>query len=496
MSAAYGQDRTGPGAGWSGRPRYAADDIAALLWRERLLIVAVFGAIFLLGALVAMRMEQTYAARSSLLVRIGQEYVYQPRAGEVAEGAAPEVAEVIQSEKEILTSAQLRTRVIERLGYERVFPERAARFRRASPERRVSLTAKGADDLGRGLDVETAPEQNVIRLTYKAKDARLAALILNTMIDEYLVYRREVFADDTLPGVTRQREAFERQLAQADAAYQNFLIENGIGDFEAERTSMNTLYTSLNETRFRAQARLSEVRGRLGGQNQAMRGLQPEISLYRDVDDSAARRLVTLRVQRDELLTRYRADAQPVRELDRQIEQFEAAVAAGRGVGEQLRRVGVNPVYQTIQTERLQLQAEAASLQQTVGAVDRQLGEIAARRRQLSALEPRHQQLTRERAVLDANVRAFAEREQQSQAAQAVALSANDNIKVVERAVPPVEGASLRLPLLALSFMFAGATALAAALTKIFLGRGFATPGSAGRTLDLPVLTTAPAVRA
>lgn len=477
------------------RPRYSAADLAALLWRERLLILAVFAALVLLGAAVAWRMEETFTARSSVIVRLGQEYVYQPRAGEVGQGAAPDITEVVQAEREILQSAGLRTRVIERLGYARVFPEDAAKFRRASPERRRLLIAQGADGLGRSVTVETTPQQNNMRVSYEDKDPVRAALVLNTLVDEYLTFRREVFADNTLPAVTRQREAFETQLAQAEQAYQQFLIENSIGDFEAERGSLNTLYTTLNDTRYRNQARLSEVRGRLGGQSSALRGLPSEIALYRDVDDSAAQRLRTLRVQRDELLTRYRPEASPVREVDRQIAQFEAAVAAGRGVGEQTRRIGVNPVYQTLQTDRLQLQAESASLQQSVGAIDAQLQDIAGRRRQLATLEPRFQQLQRQRAVLENNVRAFAAREQQSQAAQAVAQTASDNIRVVERAVPPVQGSSMRIPVLALTLIFAGATALAAALTRIFLRRSFATPGSASRTLDLPILATAPAVR-
>jgi len=496
MNAAFGHDRVSPGGGGSVRPQYTASDIAALLWRERLLILAVFGAIFVLGAAIAWRMQETYPARASLLIRLGQEYVYQPRAGEVGQGAAPDITEVIQSEREILSSAQLRTRVIEQLGYARIFPDAAARFRRATPEQRRALIAQGAASLGGDLEVETAPDRNVIRLTYSDDDPRLAALILNTLIDQYLVYRREVFQDDTLPAVIRQRQAFETRLAQVDARQQQFLIDNRIGDFEGEREALNTLYTSLSQTRFANQARLSEARGRLGGQTSAMRGLQPEISLYRDLDDTAAERLRTLRVQREDLLTRYRPDAQPVRELDVQIRNFEAAVAAGRGAGEQMRRVGVNPVYQTLQTERLQLQAEAASLAESVAALDRQLGEISARRMQLASLEPQFQQLARERAVLENNVREFAAREQRSQAAQAVAQTANDNIRVVERALPPVRGESLKLPLLALSFVFAAATALAVGLTRIFMGRGFATPASASRALDLPILTTAPAVRA
>jgi uncharacterized protein involved in exopolysaccharide biosynthesis len=481
---------------WSLRPRYTAADFTQLLWRERWLVLGVFLALFALGAGLAWRMDKTYAARASLLVRLGQEYVYQPRAGADPQSTtAANINEVIQSEREILTSAGLRQRVIERLGYPRVFPDKAERWRTASPTRRRQMVAAGTETIEKRLKTDAAPDQNVLRVEYEDKNSDRAALVLNALVDEYLTYRREVFADVTLPAVSRQREAFEDQLAQAEQAYQQFLNDNRIGDFDAERASLNTLYTTLNDTRYRNQAALSQVRGRLNGQAAALSGVAPEIALYRDVDDTAADRLVALRVQREELLTRYKPEAGPVREVDRQIAQFESAVASGKGRGEQLRRIGVNPIYQTVATDRAQARAEAASLENSVAAIARQLNEIAARRQQLAALEPRYQQLQRQREILAANVRAFAAREQQTQAAQAVAQSASDNVRVVERALPPVRGNSLRGELLALSFLFALATALAVAFTRIFLRRGFVTPTSASRTLDLPILATAPAAR-
>jgi uncharacterized protein involved in exopolysaccharide biosynthesis len=492
-SSGRGSPSGAPLSDWSLRPRYTAADFTSLLWRERWLMLGVFLALFALGAALAWTQDKSYTARASLLVRLGQEYVYQPRAGAEPQGTtAADINEVLQSEREILTGAGLRQRVIERIGYPRVFPEKAARWNAATPAARRQLVAAGAETMIERLGTDAAPDQNVIRVTYKDKNSERAALVLNTLVDEYLTYRREVFADVTLPAVTRQREAFENQLAQAEQAYQQFLNENDIGDFDAEKASLNTLYTTLNDTRYRNQAQLSQVRGRLSGQSAALNGVQPEIALYRDVDDTAHDRLVALRVQREELLTRYRPEASPVRELDRQIAQFEAAVASGKGVGEQLRRVGVNPIYQTVATDRAQSRAEAASLENSLGAVRAQLNEIAARRQKLAALEPRYLQLQRQREVLSANVRAFAAREQQTQAAQAVAQSASDNVRVVERALPPVKGSSFKGELLALSFLFALATALAVAFTRIILRRGFVTPASASRTLDLPILATAP----
>jgi uncharacterized protein involved in exopolysaccharide biosynthesis len=106
-------------------------------------------------------------------------------------------------------------------------------------------------------------------------------------------------------------------------------------------------------------------------------------------------------------------------------------------------------------------------------------------------IEPQYEQLVRQRATLETNLRAFLSREQEQQAAQAIAQEATDNIRVVQRALPPAKGSSLRGELLIVSFLFAALTALCVALGRIFLRRSFPTAASASRTLDLPVLATA-----
>lgn len=189
---------------------------------------------------------------------------------------------------------------------------------------------------------------------------------------------------------------------------------------------------------------------------------------------------------------RYRADAQPVRELDAQIARLEAGIAEGRTTGDGARRIGINPVYQTLQTERIQLQAEVAALRQSLEALNAQMGQLLERRLKLAELEPRFQALSLDRDVLQANVRDFAVREEQNRAAREIAAASNDNIRIVQRATPPARGSSLKKPVLVLAFLFAGFTALCAGLLRMFLRPGLPTPASASRTLDLPVLGVAP----
>ena len=93
--------------------------------------------------------------------------------------------------------------------------------------------------------------------------------------------------------------------------------------------------------------------------------------------------------------------------------------------------------------------------------------------------------------MLTSNVRDFTVKEQQDEAQRRMSSESSDNIRIVQRAVAPSKGKSLKTPILALTIMFAAFTALCAGLVRMFLRPGLQTPASAARTLNLPVLATA-----
>ena len=134
--------------------------------------------------------------------------------------------------------------------------------------------------------------------------------------------------------------------------------------------------------------------------------------------------------------------------------------------------------------------AEVAALQQASATLADQIAQVTQRQLRLDSLEPQYQGLTRDRDVLSNNVRDFTVKEQQTEAADAIARDSNDNITVVERAMAPDQGKSLRKPVAILAILMAGFTALCVGLARIFLRSGFPTAASAGRTLGLPVLAT------
>lgn len=472
-------------------PRYDIADYLVRLYREKWLILLTFLLIAGVGVLAATRMKTTYPVYSSVLVRLGQEYVYEPRAGDAGRGAVPDSDQVIQSETEILGSAQLKQRVITKLGLARIYPKLAVEYAAgdAAAKKRIMTDAVGA--MERSTQIETAPDTPIIKVSFKGDDPDVAALVLNTLLEEYLIYRRSVLGDTSGPAFADQKQQLEKRLDLADRAYQDFMTTNQIGDFAAEKTSLAQLTSQVEQQKLQTEAQLQERIARLANLSSQMGGITREVGLYRDFSGAASDKLAALRVQREDLLSRYRSDARPVQELDTQIAQLEAGMASGRTRTEGAKRLGINPVYQTVETDRVQVTADIAALKQSLAALNSQLQQLTRRSLRMAALEPRFQQLSLDREVLQANVRDYTVKEVQSRASQDLANSESDNIRIVSRAMPPTKGVSLKRPVAILSVLVAAFTALCVGVIRMLLRPGLATRQAAERTFELPVLASA-----
>jgi uncharacterized protein involved in exopolysaccharide biosynthesis len=476
---------------WATRARYAPTDFVTLLWRERFLMLVVFLVIVVLGFAFASTMKKSYTAESSLFVRLGQEYVYEPRAGDAGRGAVPDVDQVIQSEAEILGSGELRERVIRKIGFANIFPAQANKYAGATPEGKRKLIAQGRDSIAKSLKIETAPDNSIIRLAYQNQNPEMAEKVLNTLLEEYLTYRKGLLINSDGQVLQRQRDIFEQKLADTDASFQSFLSTNDIGDFTAQKNTLMQLQSQVEQQKYSVEAQLQDRTGRLAAVEAEISRTPADMVLYRDADISAVTKLNQLKLDRESLLSRYRADAQPVRDIEAQIAQLEQGVSSGRTAGEGARRNGPNPIWQTLQTTRNDLSAEVAALRESLSAYTQQVTDVNQRLLRLSELEPQFNALTRDRDILSTNVKDYTVKEQQDEAQRRMSTESSDNIRIVQRAVAPSQGKSLKKPILALTIMFAAFTALCAGLVRMFLRPGLQTPASAARTLGLPVLATA-----
>lgn len=470
------------------RPRYGLLDVIGLLFRELLLMIVIFLVVFAIGAAAVMTLKRTYTASASLNVGVGQEYVYQPRVGVITERAAPPTpGEVAQTEASILTSREVKLRAVRALG--------VAAFQEPGQPVEGSVAQQEGDAIRAiddGLTVSTAPLRSVIDLAFESHDAELSARVLNALIDAYLQRRREVFQDTSSPLIRAQREEFENELAGVDADYARFLTTNDIGDFASAKAALTATYQTVFADRLSTEAQLNQATQRLRTLEAQQRSVPSEIVLQQDLNITARDLILQARTEREQLLARYTPDAQPVRDIDARIAQLQAYVDNEDTVGPKEVRTGPNTVWNELENLRITTAAERDALAARLASLSRQLDQLRERQARLTTLESQNATLLSNRDVLTANIRDFQQRETQTRADNGLVQAGADNVRVIERAAPPSRGFSLKLPLMGLAFLFAGFTALCVGLFRVFSRKGYMTPASAGRTLQMPVLAVAP----
>ncbi len=467
------------------RPRYGFFDVVGLLFRELLLMVVIFLLVFAIGTAVILTLKKSYTANASVYAGAGSEYVYQPRVGATERSQPLEADAVARSEAAILGSLEVKRRAVRAVGADTVLGPDAS----GTAAEKESAALKVLDA---SLGVGTTAGSAIISVSYKSDDAVRAAQVLNAVVDQYLVQRRVVFRDRTTPALAQQREAFESDLNTADQAYAAFMQSNDIGDFATAKATLAATYQTTYAEALSLRAQLNQASQRLATLEAQLAQQPAEVVLQQDLNVSAQDQILQLRTQREALLSRYTPDAQPVKDIEQQIADLQTYVASGTTVGAKEVRTGPSTIFTEIETARITAAADRDGLAARLAVANGQLGQIRSRQAELTRLESTNANLAGNREVLTANIRDFQQRESAARADSALVAAGADNVTVIERAEAPTRGTSLKAPLLALVFLFAGFTALCAGLLRVFTRRGYTTPASTGRTLEMPVLAVAP----
>lgn len=467
------------------RPRYGFFDVVGLLFRESLLMIVIFLAVFAIGTAAVLTLKKSYTATASVYAGAGSEYVYQPRVGPTERSQPLEADAVARAEAAILGSLEVKRRAVRAVGADTVLGPRA----RGTPAEKETAALKTLDA---GLGVGVTPGSAIISAVYESDDPVRAAQVLNAVVDQYLVQRRQVFGGASTPAYAAQRAAFEDDLVTADEAYNAFLASNDIGDFATFKAATTASYQSTYAEVLSLRAQLNQASRRLSTLEAQLAQQPAEVVLQQDLNISAQDQILTLRTQREALLSRYTPEAQPVRDIDQQIADLQAYVATGTTVGPREVRTGPSTIFTEIETTRITAAADRDGLAARLAVAEGQLNQLRARLAEMTRLESANANLAGNREVLTTLVRDFQQRESAARADSALVAAGADNVNVIERAEAPTRGSSLKAPLLAAVFLFAAFTALCVGLLRVFMRRGYATPASTGRTLEMPVLAVAP----
>lgn len=468
------------------RPQLSLADLVVHLWRQKFLIAFVTVPFVGLAIFAALMMPTKYVATSRVQVTAGAERVFDPIVGQV-QNAVLGQEEITESEVELLYSPVIFDRVIQKLGLGVIDPKAQLAMDKAAPTERPLLYERSIEGLQKSFSAGAAPKNPVIRTSFQHENPQVAADVLNTIIETYLEYRADLFTSSDKSVLTRQRETLTDELSLADAAIERFLIDNRIGDFETEKTSVASNYSRITDELLQVQAQKSEVDGRLGALTAQLSLTEPTIDLY--IETNYQQQLLDLRIQREGLLSTYLPNTPQVQAIDRQIENVQSLISnQGEGMGT-IRR-GPNDVFQALDQKRAELDADSSALKTRFEELRRQKTQIERRQLEMIRLEPQYQELLRDRAILDNQLRTLTVREGEERLKREVTMSDFDNIQILEPARPPTRGKSMKKVIAAAGLLFGGFTGLIIALIVIFSRTTMPSAGSIARTTGLPVLSS------
>ena len=417
-------------------------DLAAFVWTQMgVAIVVALIAFIPLAALVMISVNTSYEATSRLLVILDDSDLTPGAAGT---GGAFILDQVMESEAEIFNSDAVRRRAL------------MSRSGAAHPDQ-IKI-------LSEGFKLERAPNASILVAQFEADDPRIAANTLNSLVDAYLEYRVELLIGSVGGALEGRLAAAEAEAERAQDELRAFLRRHRITDFDTEMTSVLQRVADLEIRRLAADAEAASATAYVSSLEDRLRQVPDTIDLY--IENDVTGQLLALRVEREDLLARYLPEAPPVQAIERQIAVLQRFIDRGAAEGQGQTRTGINPVWQELQQEKLRQESFRDSQIQLRTALASQITVARRQADRLRAIAPEYNRLERASSARAEAAAQISLASADASARQSAPTGSADAVRVVERATPPAQGQSLRMPALAVVFILSVGLGVLVALLR------------------------------
>ncbi|UFS69336.1 GumC family protein [Geomonas sp. RF6] len=454
-------------------------------WQMLTVLLAVVGTVMI----VTFFRSPIYEGKSSVLVKIGREYLNNPGVGDNKAIMSLNQEELINSEIEILTQPDLIRKVIVQLRAEHLDPQLSAGPAAAPPSEEAIASFR------RGLNVEGIKKSNVILVSFRHKDPRVAARGVNLLVQYYTEKHLQVFSDPKSAFLEQQLAMYEQKLSQSENTLQDFKRKNSVFSLDEQRTLLLKQRTDLDTSWKYAQDAVQELKRKIGTLSGQMHGVSSKSGLYTNSErDSiivqAKSNLLALQLKERELLKKYTEKNPLVEEVRNDIRMVQGFMREQEADISSKVKTG-NAVYQHVEIELMKAQSELSSQSARAAALGQQLAQVDQEIRALDLNEKETQRLKRERAVDEKNYQAYRDRTEAARISDNMNRLQLADISVIQKATVPSKPVKPKKALnLVLAVMLGGICALGLAFFSEYTSQSFSFPEDAAEKLGIPLLAT------
>jgi uncharacterized protein involved in exopolysaccharide biosynthesis len=468
--------------------RGAAGELLAILARGKWTVLVVFAGVAGLATWSTLRTRAVFEAESSLMVRIGREYIYRPEVGRTETARIPSLSEMVNSEVEILSSRDLAEQVVRELGVERLYPEIVELV--ADPQLAIDMAVLR---FRKAASIRPVLESSVIKVGFEHEVPQLAADAVNLLVEHFRDKHVEVFGEERASRLESQLETRVAHLAEVERELAEFKRANGVFDLDEQRSLLLDRRERLDQALQTIEVELAGLRLSAGPAGQAepedvpelpphlrpemkeellrqradlelaLRGFEPPVSDR--LVEQASLRLLDLELEEGRLLRDYSPSNRKVQSVQAEIQRvrgFLEQAETRAGVYDEARRVERQARSQEITSEIARLTGEIELLvreeerqarieaRRSIQVLEIQradhLARLAAVGAEVRALDQQEQplrRLERELASAEAATQIYRERVDEARITDELDREKRINVRVIEKAAAPVAPSGL-----------------------------------------------------
>ncbi|RMD84630.1 MAG: hypothetical protein D6815_03785 [Candidatus Dadabacteria bacterium] len=347
------------------------------------------------------------------------------------------------------------------------------------------------------IEVYAVPRSNLITVRFSDPDPQWAAMFVNELLQLHIDRSAEMSEQSTAMRFYRQQgQLLLTKLDRARRQLQEFRQRAG-GDLALlDEDELRARIGDLQLSRMNTKAALAEAEARGKFLRKELENLpsvtgQPA-SVGFEALQALQQRILELRIQRTELLSRYAPTSTRVRELDEQIAKLEHMMDSEQPVaGESVALA--NPAYQQLESQIVNTRAEIAAGKARLQALNEQIEAYAQKLSALERVSSEKDRLENEVATLRRAYNTYMQKEEAARFSDALDESRIVNVSIAELAtVPTIPDPSKRGIALILGFGFSLCAGIALAFIRDRLDPAIKSRAHAERVAEAPVLAEIP----
>ena len=479
-------------------------DLVSPLFRHRRLATMCFIAGLVCSVAAATLLSHKYESRMEVLVnRERLDPVVTTESTTQVPQMAPQVTEEeINSEVELLQSRDVLEKVVLACGLQADVTD--SWLTRLLPWHiQGSEVSRAVEALGKQLKVKIVPKTNLINVSYRSRDPKVAFGVLNILANLYLEKHVAVHRPaGSYEFFTKEAERYHEALQESEARLASFDTQEGLVAPDEERTNMGLKLADSVAALHQAQQSIAADERRIRDVGIQMRAT-PARSTTQQVTNSAdlllqqlQGNLLTAQVNRGQLLMKYDPSYPLVQQVDQQIKQTQSAIEEAEKTKYVNQTTDRDPTYEFLREDIAKTQADLASQKATATALERTITSLREKMVDLDQKALKQADLVRENKANESNYLLYLSKREQERTSDALDKKRIANVAL---AIPPaIPALPVHSPVLIgiVGLFLSVAVGMGAAYLAEYMDPSFRTPAEVVEVLKIPLVVAIPKLRA